>query len=119
MIRTKAVLSILLLELVTPSVFSSDTELEIEFLLDTIKKSGCVFVRNGKDHTATEAENHLRMKYSKGKKWVKSAEQFIERIATKSSLSGSPYYINCIDTEQQLTGKWLSQKLADYRSSNL
>jgi hypothetical protein len=114
-------LPVVLLALVFLPVFAAgidaEAAAEIEFLLEAVGVSGCVFIRNDKDHSSEEAEDHLRLKYRNGKRWVKSPEQFIERIATKSSWSGDPYLIRCSDAEQQPTGEWLSARLADYRDS--
>jgi hypothetical protein len=114
-------LPVVLLALVFLPVFAAgidaEAAAEIEFLLEAVGVSGCVFIRNDKDHSSEEAEDHLRLKYRNGKRWVKSPEQFIERIATKSSWSGDPYLIRCSDAEQQSTGEWLSARLADYRDS--
>ena len=42
---------------------ADDTPAEIEYLLEAIGSSACMFIRNGERHAATEAESHLRMKY--------------------------------------------------------
>ena len=110
----KPTLLFILLVLAPLLVSSDDANSEIEHLLITVGKSNCTFFRNEKMHTSADAEEHLRLKYRKGKKWIDTAEQFITRIATQSSLSGKPYYIRCIESEQ-LTGEWLTKELAAYR----
>jgi hypothetical protein len=108
-------LSILLLGLLaTPVEADEETAAKIEYLLDSIGSSECIFIRNGKEHEAAGAEDHLRMKYRRGKKRVASPESFIKRIATKSSFSGKPYRIRCVGEEEQLTAKWLTEKLREY-----
>jgi hypothetical protein len=87
---------------------------DIEYLLTTLGQSDCTFIRNGKEHSATEAESHLRMKYERGRKYVDSADQFIDQLASKSSWSGKPYYIQCPGEDQQQTSAWLTQRLAQY-----
>jgi hypothetical protein len=107
-----------LMWLLSPAIMADTTaETEIQYLLESIGQSQCVFVRNGETHVATEAESHLRMKYRNGKFWVNSAEQFIKRIASKSSWSGDPYYIDCPDTDRRLSGDWLLAKLAAHRKT--
>ena len=91
---------------------------EIRYLLNAVGDSGCTFIRNGQQHQASEASSHLLMKYEQGKQWVRSAEQFIEHIASKSSVSGDPYYIECIDTPSRSTQEWLTQRLAQHRKEN-
>ena len=106
-----------LLWLLSLPVMAGDSTTEIQYLLESIGQSQCVFIRNGETHAATEAESHLRMKYRNGTFWVNSAEQFIERIASKSSWSGDLYYIDCPDTDRQPSGDWLSEKLAAHRKT--
>ena len=96
------------------SVYSDNMSSEIEYLLFSVRSSDCTFIRNGKEHSAIDAEEHLRMKYRKGKKFIDNAEQFIERIASKSSFSGNPYLIRCSNANEK-TNEWLSKKLAKYR----
>ncbi len=88
---------------------------EIEYLLDWVRVSGCTFVRNGDDHAPAAAADHLAMKYRRARRWVDSAEMFIERIASKSSMSGRAYTVRCADTGEQRAGDWLRGALADYR----
>ena len=89
---------------------------EIEFLLTSVGTSSCIFLRNGKRHTAQKAEDHLRMKYEPRKKYAKNAEQFISRFATKSSFSGKPYLMQCEGEETINTSAWLQNKLNVYRN---
>ncbi len=95
---------------------TTTSEIEIQHLLDFISQSDCVFIRNNSEYPAKEAREHLQTKYDYAKRWVDSAEQFIERIASKSSISGKPYEVRC---RGQLfySGVWLQQELARYRAS--
>jgi len=88
---------------------------EIEYLLRSVGQSDCVFLRNGSEHSAEDAESHLRLKYRNGKKWAKSAGQFIERLATKSSWTRKIYYLRCNGGDRQPTGEWLTGQLAEHR----
>lgn len=112
----------LLLVIVAPFLASAgalDEELpaEIEYLLTTVGSSDCVFVRNGKRHDAPDAEDHLRMKYRRGKRYAPTTEAFIERLASKSSFSKKLYHIECPGAEPVPSGEWLSQRLAEYRDN--
>lgn len=93
------------------------TEAEIEYLMTAIGGSGCTFVRNGKRHTASEAEEHIRMKYRRAWRHAKSAEMFIERLASRSSLSRKPYFMDCPGSDIVRSGDWLNAKLAEYRQA--
>ncbi len=90
---------------------------EIGYLIDSVGQSGCIFVRNGKSHNAPDAADHLRMKYRRGKAYASGAEQFISRLASKSSISGKPYYMKCDGGETQKIGEWLTQRLEALRES--
>ncbi len=89
---------------------------EINYLLEFVASSGCTFIRNGDDHASPAAADHLRLKYSRGKRYVNSPEQFIDRLATESSWSGDPYMVNCQGTTQA-SAQWLYRALADYRQA--
>ena len=97
------------------SLSASNSEEEIEFLLNAVGDSGCIFVRNGSHHDSNDAESHLRLKYNNGKRYVSSAESFIERLATKSSWTGEVYTIKCLGKDEEPSAKWLGDALAEYR----
>ena len=93
----------------------STTETEIRSLIEAVGASGCDFERNGTSHSATEAAEHLTLKYQRGQRYANSAEEFIERLASKSSWTGRPYQMIC-DGEAQPAGDWLSATLAQLRA---
>lgn len=92
---------------------------EIEYLLRYIETSGCSFYRNGTWYDGTRAIAHLRTKYDylASRHLIGSAEDFIDKAATKSTLSGQPYKIRCSDDVEVESGPWLHQVLAQYRAS--
>ena len=89
---------------------------EIDFLLDSVVSSDCTFIRNGKKHEASAARDHLQMKRRRGKRYFDSSEEFIERIASKSSWSGDNYLIQCGDDQQQMAKTWFTALLMQYRN---
>ena len=91
-------------------------ETEIEQLLEFVAQSGCEFERNGSSHNSVDAADHLRLKYRRGKRYVASAEEFIDRLATESSWTGRPYTVRC-SGQQQLSATWLHEALEQQRSS--
>ncbi len=104
------------LALAMPAMVSADqAETEIEYLISTVGESGCTFVRNGSRHAAEDAASHMRLKYRRGKRYATSAELFIERLASKSSMSGKPYLIDCPDSGAVPSGEWLTARLHEYR----
>jgi len=71
----------------------SETQ-KIESLITSIETlKGAVFIRNGSEYSAEQAAHHLRMKWDKAGSKVKTAEDFIDKCASRSSLSGQKYQI--------------------------
>jgi chemotaxis regulatin CheY-phosphate phosphatase CheZ len=93
---------------------------EIEGLLSRLAASGCQFRRNGSWHTAAEAQAHLRRKldYLVDKGAVASAEQFIERAAIRSSVSGRAYQVKCGSDAPVASSAWLRAELAAMRGGS-
>lgn len=98
--------------------FGNSIESEIKYLLSAIGRRNCALIRNGSAHSAGNAQAHLRMKYGKAKRWMEKADDFIERLASKSYLSGHPYSMRCPSGKSWPTGDWLYEKLAEYRESS-
>jgi hypothetical protein len=70
---------------------------KIEHLITYIQSmNNIVLIRNGSEHSSLEAAEHLRMKRAKAGKSVKTALDFIDKIASESSLTGKPYEIKFI-----------------------
>ena len=112
-------LAAVLLGLAVPAQALEDSAAaEIEGLLVALGNSGCDFVRNGKVHEAADAEQHLRLKLRRGKAYVSSAEDFIERLASASSWSGEPYSVRCPDRPERPAAQWLSELLARQRAGD-
>lgn len=89
---------------------------EINALVEAIERSQCQFHRNGSTYSALEAADHLRLKLRRGAKYAKTAESFIDNLASKSSWSGKPYFIECSSTGKQKMNTWFHQKLLELRS---
>lgn len=90
------------------------TEAEIDYLIETVAESDCTFIRNGKEHDADDASDHLAMKRRRGKRYFDTADEFIERIASRSSWSGKPYRIRCENREVD-AADWFTELLGQYR----
>ena len=96
----------------------SHVEAEINALLEVVAKSGCDFQRNGSLHASPDAAEHLALKYSRGRRYVETTENFIDRLATKSSWSGRSYAVIC-DGVETASGPWLHAQLLELRHSTL
>lgn len=92
---------------------------EIEQLIAALGASGCRFERNGSWHSAEEAQAHLRRKYAYLRKrdLAGTAEQFIERAGSRSSLSGRAYRVRCGETPATSSAQWLRERLAGLRKA--
>lgn len=112
--------------LATPIIFAlllqaaladdTNTQLEISALLEAVAASGCAFTRNGSEHDSEEAADHLRLKARRGKSYYDSPDQFIDRLATKSSWSGKPYSVQCPGEPSQDSRDWLHGLLDNSRA---
>jgi hypothetical protein len=91
---------------------------EIDYLLATVGASNCTFIRNGKSYAAKSAQDHLQMKRKRGKRYYDSTDEFIDRIASKSSFSGKPYRIQCGDGPEQTATAWFSALLRQRRADS-
>jgi len=92
---------------------------ETEALLGRLAGSGCSFNRNGSWYDGQAARDHLQQKldYLEGKGLVGSTEQFIERGASASSLSGKPYLVRCGTAQPVESRAWLTTHLQALRAS--
>lgn len=96
---------------------SSEANKEIAALFSVLESSGCRFQRNGSWHDAKQAAEHLRMKYDYllDKNLLSTAESFIERAASKSSMSGKPYLVKCGNAAPIESKSWFMAELARLR----
>ena len=92
----------------SPLLFAESVEEEINHLIQAVANSNCEFVRNGDRY---DANDHLRLKYRRGKRYATSAENFIDRLASKSSWSGNPYSMVCQDSGEHSSNSWLHAEL--------
>jgi Family of unknown function (DUF5329) len=92
---------------------------EINYLLGFVERSGCRFYRNGSWYDAHQARSHLSSKYHylAARDRIKTAEDFVEQAATRSSMSGEEYQIQCDAGPAQPSNRWLHSALLGYRSS--
>jgi hypothetical protein len=117
---TVAAFTLGLCAVITPLARSAVPEaarVEIVELLRRVGASGCLFRRNGVDYGATRGEEHLHGKFDAlvRRDGVVSAEDFIERAATRSSLSGLAYEVRCPDAPALPSRLWLLDQLAQMR----
>lgn len=92
---------------------------EIEHLIVHLRNSGCEFQRNGSWFDSKQAADHLRKKYDYllRKDWVTTAEDFITRAGSESSMSSKPYQVRCANQVAEPSATWLRTELERYRSA--
>ena len=86
--------------------------------MQALESSGCRFQRNGTWYDAVAARGHLQRKYDYLLKrdMVDSSEQFIERAASRSSMSGKAYKVSCTGMPEQDASAWFLQQLRRLRT---
>jgi hypothetical protein len=69
------------------------------------------FVRNGVEYDAASAAKFMRAKWEAMGADIKTAAEFIEKIASKSSTTGKPYLIRFTDGKERKSGEYLTEQL--------
>lgn len=88
---------------------SAQEKQKIEYLinhLETMKDA--TFIRNDKEYDARTAAFFLRRKWQVNKDKVRTSEDFIERIASRSSTTGKPYRIRMKNGKEIECGDYLN-----------
>lgn len=71
---------------------------KIQYLIASVEAlEGARFIRNGREYDTRAASNHLRLKLKTAGDKVRTAEDFINLCASKSSMTGEPYLIRFAD----------------------
>ena len=90
---------------------------EIDYLIASVGRDGCTFIRNDRRYSGREAREHLRSKRQRNAQLIDSTEEFIKNIASESSTSGAPYLIRCRRQQQLTANEWFTALLEDHRES--
>lgn len=93
-------------------------EQKIEHLIAFIAKQKGVFIRNDGEYTPAQAAEHLRMKRKKAGKQIKTAREFIDLIAAKSSMTGKPYVFKLPNGKSTQVGPLLHLELNKLEQGN-
>jgi len=117
MMRRLALLITVLLPVAASAAPSAATQREINGLMQALEQSGCRFQRNGSWHDAARARSHLQRKYDYLLKrdLADTTEQFIDRAASRSSISGKAYRVSCPGAAEQDASAWFQQQLRHLR----
>lgn len=76
------------------------------------------FVRNGQSYSTEDAVSHLRRKLDSAGQQIKTAKDFIEHLASKSSLTGEEYMIQMPDGKSIKSSEFLTQELEKFESNS-
>jgi hypothetical protein len=73
---------------------------KIETLIKEVALKDAKFVRNGSTYSAESAATFLRRKWEANESEVKTARDFIDKVASFSGTSGEPYLIRFKDGDE-------------------
>ncbi len=119
LLRLLVVVALAVSALVASAAPTTKAQREIDGLIAALGDSGCEFERNGSWHDAKKARAHLQKKYDYLRKrgMADTAELFIERGASKSSMSGKPYRVRCPGKAVETAAEWFEQRLQVLRTA--
>ena len=90
----------------------ADEKQKIEALIKLVGDlKDAKFVRNGSTYEPATAVRFLRGKWNVNKAGVKSARDFIDKVATKSETSGKPYLLRFSDGNEIHSREFLLTEL--------
>ena len=85
---------------------------KIDALIRTVEAhSDLRFLRNDVEYSASEAALHLRMKLAIAGSQIKTVDDFIEHLATGSSVTGKPYLVRFVDGKLLPSAEFLRGEL--------
>lgn len=119
MLARAAVAGLVLMPALCLAQLSPASRIEIEGLLRAVGTSGCEFVRGGSAYSASQAQEHLNKKYEYlvMRDLLSSTEEFIDKVATRSSMTGEPYAIRCAAAAPQRSDEWMRARLKSMRQA--
>lgn len=90
---------------------------KIESLINVVAQANDVkFVRNGSEYTSSNAATFLRRKWEANASEVKSARDFVGKVASFSGTSGKPYLIRFKDGRELKAHDYLLAELKKIES---
>ncbi len=84
---------------------------KIDALLNSFTTSNVTLIRNGEEHDGAYARQHFQDKLKETKD-VATAEDFITKVASKSSHTGEAYQIKLKDGTKVDSNTWLHTQLS-------
>lgn len=90
-------------------------EVEINALLAAFERSGVELERNGEKLSNADAGKWFRVKWSRRTTDVRSAEDFIQRVAHHSSETKEVYQVVLADGTKTPSATWFTARLEELR----
>jgi hypothetical protein len=81
-------------------------------------KTDITFIRNGSSYPVEKAVSHLKSKLKQARNKISSGEEFVEHVASKSSISGKPYEIILPNGNKLLARDYFYELLKEVDSKN-
>jgi len=118
--RSPLVSFTLILAALSSALLAAPMETEVPQLLARMETSGCEFYRNGAWANGAKARAHMELKYRamRARGLVSTSEEFIERGATRSSMSGEAYRVRCKGSPELESAVWFKQELQRLRAGS-
>jgi hypothetical protein len=92
---------------------------KIETLINQVRElKDAQFLRNGSSYSAENAATFLRRKWQANDSKVKSARDFIDKVASFSGTSGKPYMIRFTDGREVQSKNYLLAELRRVEDSS-
>ncbi len=106
------VLSMGLLLASSAQALSPQEEERVAGLLTALeKRTDMAFIRNGVTSSVSDAVAHLKLKLGNTRDYLGTAEEFIDKAASSSSLSGKPYMVQQPGKPSEPANKFLHELL--------
>ena len=108
--------------LISPSILRAQTvpvaeKQKIDALIEHVGElKDAKFIRNGSSYEPATAVRFLRGKWNANKAEVKTARDFIDKVATKSGTSGKPYLMRYSDGKEIPSREFLLAELKKIES---
>lgn len=93
-----------------------EEQLKINMLVQEMRKLDAKFVRNGSEYSPERAYDHIQYKRKRAGDRIKTARQFIEYLASRSSFSGRSYHIEFSNGTRITSRSWFLRKLYNLES---
>ncbi|WGT62535.1 DUF5329 family protein [Variovorax paradoxus] len=91
----------------------------IDTLIQRVSQMKTVtFMRNGKEHDADDAAKHMQAKFDHFKDEIATAEDFIDRCASRSEMTGKAYQVKMPNGSLKDAKEFLNAELRTLRKGS-